>query len=65
MNICDMSNLLKDLEDFLYGRVDIPKDVPLSICRYNSEQVIDRVVIQIRGGYGVTIHTADAGQGGK
>lgn len=27
----------------------------------HTEQVIDRIVIQVRGGYGVTIHTADAG----
>ena len=36
-------------------------DMPVKLCRYNQEQVIDRIVIQVRGGYGVTIHTADAG----
>jgi len=63
MKIGDMDTLISGLYKFFEDNddVELSADVPLSICRYNSEQVIDRIVIQVRGGYGVTIHTADAG----
>jgi len=67
MKIGDMDTLISGLYKFFEDNddVELSADVPLSICRYNSEQVIDRIVIQVRGGYGVTIHTADAGQGDR
>jgi hypothetical protein len=56
-NIADMMDgIVKTLTN------DNDLAVPVQICRYNTPQEIDRIVLQIRGGLKVTIHTADAGQ---
>lgn len=64
MTISELSDFLDKCYGF-FGDEDEGHDVPIEICRYNAEQVIDRVVFQVRNGPKVTIHTADAGQGGK
>ena len=59
-----LHRLMKDLGRVYYsdsreieGEID---NIPIEFARYNTVQTIDRIVLQVRGGYKVTIHTADA-----
>ena len=59
-----LMRLTKDLGRVYYtegqdvdGMVD---NIPIEFARYNTIQTIDRIVLQVRGGYRVTIHTADS-----
>jgi hypothetical protein len=60
MNLVDFNSIVDDTLAF-FDEADWSK-VKLTLCRYNTEQELDRIVIQVRGEKKVTIHTADVGQ---
>lgn len=51
-----------DTEDPYTDDAEQVWNLPLRICRYNTEQEIDRVEIQIKGNKRITIRTVDAGE---
>ena len=59
-NIADiMDGIVKTLTN------DSELAVPVTLFRYNTPQEVERIVLYIKGGFRVEIHTADVGQGKK
>jgi len=53
----DLGRVYYDEGQDVAGMVD---NIPIEFARYNTVQCIDRIVLQVRGGYKVMIHTADS-----
>ncbi len=61
MTVCELVNLVDDTLGF-YDEGEWP-EIPVTVSYYNREVELDRVVIQMRGKKGVTLHYADVGVG--
>ncbi len=61
MTVCELVNLVDDTLGF-YDEGEW-SEIPVTVSYYNREVELDRVVIQMRGKKGVTLHYADVGVG--